>query len=185
MARNYPRLYRCYTKAKWTLINLHLPSQLVNEESNLQHSRNMNTNQLSCLVGSFASSSPAAPAHWDDRVHENDGGADLYGKRPQNGTELIENSLQTLANTGGYATSWDDVSGAELDPDLVKAARKTEIAYFRKMNAYTRVKRSEALKSGCPIISLRWRCAVCLGRRAPARRVQKSHRGREMSVGRF
>ena len=37
--------------------------------------------------------------------------------------------------------AFDDVSGAELDPKIVKEARKIEIEYFRKMGVYTRVKR--------------------------------------------
>ena len=32
--------------------------------------------------------------------------------------------------------AWDDVTGAMLDPDLVKEARKAEMVYFKKMNRY-------------------------------------------------
>ena len=35
--------------------------------------------------------------------------------------------------------AWDDVSGARLNPELVKEARKAEMEYFRKMGVYTKV----------------------------------------------
>ena len=35
--------------------------------------------------------------------------------------------------------AWDDVSGAELNPRMVKDARKEEIEYARKMHLYDKV----------------------------------------------
>ena len=36
-------------------------------------------------------------------------------------------------------TAWDDVSGAELKPELVKKARQEEMQYVRKMRLYDKV----------------------------------------------
>ena len=53
--------------------------------------------------------------------------------------------------------AWDDVTGKELDPELVRKARAKEIAYFRAMGVYRKVPISEAYKwtSKAPI-GTRW-----------------------------
>ena len=35
--------------------------------------------------------------------------------------------------------AWDDVSGAELDPQGIRRAREEEIEYIRKMNLHEKV----------------------------------------------
>ena len=53
--------------------------------------------------------------------------------------------------------AWDDVSGAELDPNKVKQARQEEIAYVTKMNLYTKVPITECLqRTGKQPIAVRW-----------------------------
>ena len=42
-------------------------------------------------------------------------------------------------NDDQIETAWDDVSGAEFDPQMVKNARKEEIEYVRKMHFYDKV----------------------------------------------
>ena len=37
---------------------------------------------------------------------------------------------------GGYDVAWDDVTDAELRPDLVKKARDVEMGYFAKLGVY-------------------------------------------------
>ena len=39
--------------------------------------------------------------------------------------------------------AWDDATGAMLDPDLLMEARKAEMVYFKKMNVYEKVPKSE------------------------------------------
>ena len=41
--------------------------------------------------------------------------------------------------------AWDDVTGAELDPAMVRNARKEEVEYIRKMKLYNKVPISECL----------------------------------------
>ena len=56
---------------------------------------------------------------------------------------------------GEYAV--DDVSGAFLDPKMVKNARADEIEYVRSMKLYTKVPISECLsKTGKQPIAVRW-----------------------------
>ena len=50
----------------------------------------------------------------------------------------------------------DDVTGKPLNHDLAKAARKTEIEFFRKMKVYEKVPRSRAKEDGCKVITTRW-----------------------------
>ena len=42
--------------------------------------------------------------------------------------------------------AWSGVSGAMLDPDLVKEARKAEMVHVQKMNLYEKVPKSECFK---------------------------------------
>ena len=56
---------------------------------------------------------------------------------------------------GEYAV--DDVSGAYLDPTMVKKARADEIEYVRSMKLYTKVPIEECLnKTGKQPIAVRW-----------------------------
>ena len=43
---------------------------------------------------------------------------------------------------------YDDVSGEQLDPRLMKAARALEMEFFERLGVYTRVPRAEAFRSG-------------------------------------
>ena len=57
--------------------------------------------------------------------------------------------------SGEYAV--DDVSGAYLDPKMVKKARAEEIEYVRSMKLYTKVPIKECLaKTGKQPIAVRW-----------------------------
>lgn len=54
-------------------------------------------------------------------------------------------------------TAWDDVSGAALDPKMVRSARQDEIDYVKSMNLYTKVPIGECKRETgkCPI-TVRW-----------------------------
>ena len=53
--------------------------------------------------------------------------------------------------------AWDDVSGAALDPQKVKQARREEIEYVRKMSLYKKVPVKEGVaRTGRQPISVRW-----------------------------
>ena len=57
--------------------------------------------------------------------------------------------------SGEYAV--DDVSGAYLDPQMVKKARAEEVEYVRSMKLYTKVPIKECLaKTGKQPIAVRW-----------------------------
>ena len=55
----------------------------------------------------------AWPAHWKDTVHEEDGGNDKSGSRPQVGTGIYTDEITALMAKDGTTTAWDDVSGNE------------------------------------------------------------------------
>ena len=44
--------------------------------------------------------------------------------------------MQVLAFNGGYEVAWDDVTIAELLPDLVKKGRERGMGYFAKLGVY-------------------------------------------------
>ena len=50
----------------------------------------------------------------------------------------------------------DNVSGVELDPELMKEARKLEMKFFKEMRVYTRVPRATHRMKGGQIIGVRW-----------------------------
>ena len=67
------------------------------------------------------------PQNWVDYWHEEDGGNDHHGVRPQVGVTLLQKEMDGLSFKGGYEVAWDDVTNAELLPDLVKKAREVEM----------------------------------------------------------
>ena len=52
--------------------------------------------------------------------------------------------------------AWNDVTGAELPPDLVPAARMEEIGWCHEVKLYQKMSRAEAKEKGYPIIPVRW-----------------------------
>ena len=52
--------------------------------------------------------------------------------------------------------AWDDVSGKDLKPELVRKARAEEMEYIEKTNLYNKVPRSKATKLGQKVIAVRW-----------------------------
>ena len=92
-----------------------------------------------CSVREIAKKTTAGvrwPDHWLDPVHEEDGGCDKFGLRPQAGIEILREELDALVFRDGIAVAKDDVTGAELVPELVKKARAEEMTYFKKMQVY-------------------------------------------------
>ena len=69
------------------------------------------------------------PQHWLDYWHEEDGGYDRRGIGSQVGVTLLKNNMDGLSFKGGYELAWDDddVTTAELIPELVKQTRQVEM----------------------------------------------------------
>ena len=63
------------------------------------------------------------PANWEDTMHEPDGGMDIVEERPQFGIDILQRELDALTMRNGITVARDDVSGAELVPELVAQAR--------------------------------------------------------------
>ena len=78
------------------------------------------------------------PDNWGDSVHEDDGGCDEVGMSiggcPQEGCDILKHLLAKLSNKDGQDIAWDDVTNEDLEPQLVRKARATELEFFRKMN---------------------------------------------------
>ena len=96
------------------------------------------------------------PDHWFDGIHDEDGGSELHGVRPQNGTAILKEEMSGLVTRGGEYVAWDDVTEAGLDPKEVWAARMLEMEYFEKLKVYDRVPRSEVQRTGGKLIGVRW-----------------------------
>ena len=53
--------------------------------------------------------------------------------------------------------AFDDVSGDELKPEMVRAARTEEMAYFKKIGVYQKMPRKVCLQENCrEPIGVRW-----------------------------
>ena len=52
--------------------------------------------------------------------------------------------------------AWDDVTGAQLDPNGVREARQEEMNFFREMKAYDRCRTSSVTEEGGKLIDVRW-----------------------------
>ena len=64
-------------------------------------------------------------------------------------SELHEDGCETVA--------WDDQSGAELKPDMVRSARKEEIKYFKEMGVYEKVDVDQCWnETGKGPVGVRW-----------------------------
>ena len=85
------------------------------------------------------------PKHWVDEMHEEDGGEDDRGIRPQRGVEILKREMHLLNCRNGIEYAEDDTNQQVLEPTLVKAARKVEMEYFEKLGVYERVDRSEQM----------------------------------------
>ena len=58
---------------------------------------------------------PLMKDHWQDPVHEEDGGHDLQGYRPQDGRKVLRHHLDELHVREGVSAAGDDVSGEALE----------------------------------------------------------------------
>ena len=65
--------------------------------------------------------------HWIDTKHDDDGGNEKVGDRPQDGRKILENHVNALRVAEGEAIAWDDVTNAALNPELVAPARQEEM----------------------------------------------------------
>ena len=70
---------------------------------------------------------PLAMKHWRDDKHDDDGGNEQFGYRPQDGRQISKEHLDGLQVCEGVASAWDDVTGEDLNPELVRKARETEM----------------------------------------------------------
>ena len=66
----------------------------------------------------------------------------MFGRRIQDGRATLKHELAKLAFADGTESAQDDVSGVELDPELLKQAREVEMTFLWKMQVYTRVRRA-------------------------------------------
>ena len=80
----------------------------------------------------------------------------MFGRRTQDGRLTPKQELSKLAFADGREWAQDDVSGVDLDPELVKHAREVEMTFFRKMQVYTRVHRGMQKMNGGKVIGVRW-----------------------------
>lgn len=96
------------------------------------------------------------PADWVDIVHEEDGGCDDRGVRPQKGAEILRDVMYGLVCKNSIWRAWDDVSNVDLNVEDVLKARALEMEYFAKLRVYDRVDRSEIARTGGKLIGTRW-----------------------------
>ena len=96
------------------------------------------------------------PIDWVDTVHDEDGGEDVRGARPQTGVQVLREAMYGLVCRNTIWKAWDDVSGADLNVEDVKAARALEMTYFEKLGVYDRVSIDDMKKTGGKLIGTRW-----------------------------
>ena len=71
------------------------------------------------------------PDHWLDEMHQEDGGSEQFGLRPQDGIEVLKKEMNALncemhalSCKYGAEVASDDVTNQRLEPQLVKDAGK-------------------------------------------------------------
>ena len=83
------------------------------------------------------------PENWLDDVHEFDGHGVEDAPEGREGEIILKGELDSLYIQNGIEGAVDDVSGAALNPDMVRAGRDVEMGFFKTMGVYDRVPRSE------------------------------------------
>ena len=76
--------------------------------------------------------------------------------RDHDHVNLIGGRAASLYVQNGIESAVDDVSGAVLDAEMVRAGREVEMNFFKTMGVYDRVPRSEQLETGGKIIGTKW-----------------------------
>ena len=96
------------------------------------------------------------PSHWSDMIHEFDGhGVNVMGD-DRSGEDILADQLSALYAQHGVEMASDDVSGAWLDPTLVRDGRVVDMKFFKDMGVYECVPRSELAETGGKIIGTKW-----------------------------
>ena len=70
------------------------------------------------------------PRNWNDTIHEQDGGFDEIGPRPQDGRQILVDEIMGVMQRDGVATAWDDVTNKNLDHEKVMEARRAEMEWL-------------------------------------------------------
>ena len=72
------------------------------------------------------------------------------------GEAILLDQLSALYVQHGIEAASDDVTGAWLDPALVREGRAVEMKFFGDMGVYEIVPRSEQLETGGKVIRTKW-----------------------------
>ena len=96
------------------------------------------------------------PSHWSDVVHEFDGhGIGVEGD-DRTGEDMLLEEINSLYAQHGVEAAVDDVSGAWLDPAMVRDGRAVDMDFFKSIGVYDYVPRSEQKLTGGKIIGTKW-----------------------------
>ena len=76
-------------------------------------------------------------------IHEFDGHRDDDLSRRSRGKIILKSELDSLYVQNGIEGAADDVSGATLDPDMVRADQHVEVGFFKDMKVYAKFLRSD------------------------------------------
>ena len=68
----------------------------------------------------------------------------------------VEHEEEEKTRKEELSRAWDDVSGAELNPEGVRSARKKEMDYINNKKVWTKISRTEAEKKGWHVIQTKW-----------------------------
>lgn len=138
-----------------------LTKQLDIEEANMAPTKRINVKELSNVVRKsgmkkeLSTKDTGTKHHWRGEVREEDG-APQQANNSKKYTQELNTAMNVSSGSGGQATAWDDVSGAQLDPKQVRNYRKTEMELFKSMKAYNRCKRSCIEAEGGKLIDAKW-----------------------------
>ena len=69
---------------------------------------------------------------------------------------MLQKEMDGLSFKGGNEMAWEDVTNAELLPDLVKKAREVEMGYFAKLGVYEYATHADQQMTLGKIIGVRW-----------------------------
>ena len=79
------------------------------------------------------------PENWLDDIHEFDGHGVDDTPEGREGETILKGELDSLYIQSGIESAVDDVSGASLNLDMVRAGRDVEMGFFKTMGVFDRV----------------------------------------------
>ena len=148
-----------YPKALCEAIARGLMKQKKFEQDGIRTSKAMNKNQISSMMKGMCKGDGKAYTAFKEAVEKFSAPGKWNEKWTDTGHEQVPGHseiMHIVKREGGKNIAYDDITGTELNADMVKNAREEEMTFFKKMGVYDVVDESHMHATGGKLIDLKW-----------------------------